>query len=88
MNSTPIEDRFSSGDLTTLPPMSPDLIGRQELAELLGVTTRTVQRYTERDDFPEPVERLASGRVWRRRDIERWAKKTLPLPSGRPPKSG
>jgi predicted DNA-binding transcriptional regulator AlpA len=67
--------------------MSPDLIGRQEVAQLLEVTTRTVQRYTERDDFPEPVERLATGRVWRRRDIERWAKKTLPLPQGRPPKT-
>jgi predicted DNA-binding transcriptional regulator AlpA len=87
MNSTPADDRFASGDLTTLPPMSPDLIGRQEVAQLLKVTTRTVQRYTERPDFPQPVEWLATGRVWRRRDIERWKKRYLPLPQGRPPKT-
>ena len=66
--------------------MSPDLLGRLEVAQMLGVTTRTVQRYTERNDFPEPVETLATGRVWRQRDIEKWAKRYLPLPQGRPPK--
>jgi predicted DNA-binding transcriptional regulator AlpA len=66
--------------------MSPDLVGRLEVAKMLGVTTRTVQRYTERSDFPEPVETLATGRVWRVRDIEKWKKRYLPLPQGRPPK--
>ncbi len=65
-----------------------ELVSRAEVAEMLGVTTRTVQRYTERPDFPKPLGRLATGRVWRRADIERWAKKTLPLPAGRPRKKG
>jgi hypothetical protein len=30
--------------------------------------------------------RLASGPIWRRADFEAWAKRTLPLPTGRPRK--
>jgi predicted DNA-binding transcriptional regulator AlpA len=63
-----------------------ELVSRSEVARILGVTTRTVQRYTERPDFPEPIGRLATGRVWKRVDIEAWARKTLPLPQGRPRK--
>jgi predicted DNA-binding transcriptional regulator AlpA len=63
-----------------------DLAGLSEIAAMLGVTTRTVQRYMEREDFPEPLGRLAGGRVWLRADIERWAKQVLPLPPGRPRK--
>lgn len=63
-----------------------ELAGLSEIAEMLGVTTRTVQRYMEREDFPEPLGVLAAGRVWLRADIDRWAKQTLPLPEGRPRK--
>jgi predicted DNA-binding transcriptional regulator AlpA len=66
-----------------------ELASISEIAELLGVTERTAQRYAQRSDFPAPVDTIAGGRirVWRRRDVERWAKKTLPLPRpGRPPK--
>jgi predicted DNA-binding transcriptional regulator AlpA len=67
--------------------MSPDdLIGFSELVRLLGQPKGTVARHTKRVDFPAPVETLASGRVWRRRDVERWAKKNPPAPPGRPPK--
>jgi len=60
-----------------------------EVAEILGVSKRTVQRYLANSDlgFPEPAERLSGGRVWRKSDIERWKRAHLPLPkSGRPPK--
>jgi predicted DNA-binding transcriptional regulator AlpA len=66
--------------------MSPDLAGLAEIAEMLGVTKRTALNYTKRDDFPKPLDRLASGPVWRRAAIEQWAKKRLPLPPGRPPR--
>ena len=67
--------------------MSPDeLAGLQEIAKMLGVTKRTVQRYMTRPDFPKPIDRLAAGNIWRRKDIEHWAKRTLPLKPGRPPK--
>lgn len=39
---------------------------------MLGVTRQQVDRLAQRDDFPEPVAVLKAGRVWRRRDIERW----------------
>lgn len=68
--------------------MSPhELAGLAEIAEMLGVARRTVQRYLERPDFPEPVERLATGRVWLRADVQVWAKTHLPLRPGRPPKA-
>lgn len=63
-----------------MPP--PDAIGLQELAELLGVSKMTASRYAKRTDFPKPAE-IARGRVWSRRDVKAWAKKTLPLPVGR-----
>jgi predicted DNA-binding transcriptional regulator AlpA len=63
---------------------SNDRVGLAEVAAMLGVTKNTALRYTRRGDFPGPVEQLASGRVWRRRDVETWAKKKLPLPTGRP----
>ena len=64
----------------------PDLAGLQEIADMLGVTPRTVQRYLTRADFPQPYARLAGGRVWLRADIDEWAARTLPLPPGRPRK--
>jgi hypothetical protein len=69
--------------------MAPEeVVGLAELAELLAVTKRTAARYTTRADFPEPLARLRSGPVWKRADVERWGKATLPLPrTGRPRKS-
>jgi prophage regulatory protein len=69
--------------------MTPDeLAGIAEIATMLRVTDRTAQRYADRPDFPPPVGTVAGGRirVWRRSDVEVWAKKTLPLQTGRPPK--
>lgn len=53
---------------------------------MLGVTRRTVERYIARADFPEPLGEISAGRVWLRRDVQKWAKETLPLRTGRPPK--
>jgi prophage regulatory protein len=63
-----------------------ELVGLSEIAEMLGRSTRTVKTYMKRTDFPKPLGHLARGRIWRRRDVERWANRTLPLPVGRPPK--
>jgi predicted DNA-binding transcriptional regulator AlpA len=70
--------------------VTPDeLASIAEVAAMLGVNERTAQRYVRRHDFPAPIDTIAGGRirVWRRKDVERWGNKTLPLPrTGRPPK--
>ena len=75
----------ASGVRGTVAGMSPDLVGFGELPKLLGVSRATAARLAKREDFPVPIEQLASGRVWRRRDVERWAKKHPPRGPGRPP---
>ena len=69
-----------------MPMARDDLIGFTELVRILDASRSTAARYTHRPDFPPPVEALAGGRIWRRRDVERWAKANLPLAPGRPPK--
>lgn len=63
-----------------------DLVSASDIATMLGVALISAQRYTLRDEFPEPLGQAAGGRVWRRQDVEKWAKRTLPLRAGRPPK--
>jgi len=58
-----------------------DLVDVGGIAELLGVNRRTAWRYIDRDDFPAPAFEVSRKRLWRRRDVERWAKRTLPFPS-------
>jgi predicted DNA-binding transcriptional regulator AlpA len=67
--------------------MSPgDRLRLSEVADLLGTSRATAARYVDREDFPAPVEE-DRGRMWRRSAVERWAKKNLPLRTGRPPKT-
>jgi len=67
--------------------MPEEFAGLAEIAETLGVSTRTAQRYIDRVDFPEPVGRLAGGRIWRRDDVKAWAKGHLPLKPGPAPRA-
>jgi hypothetical protein len=53
---------------------SPDLVGVSEAASILGWDRRRVATYVRRGAFPEPVAALASGRVWRRDDVEAFAR--------------
>ncbi len=86
MNSTPkVFPSRPSGRVSSA-GMSPHLAGVAEVAEICGVPKRTAIRYTQRPDFPQPLDRLASGPVWRRDAVEAWAKQRLPLPTGRPRK--
>lgn len=87
MKATLPRTGFPSSTISRLDYVSPkELASLAEIAEMLGVTKRTVQRYAARVDFPQPIDVLAAGRVWRRADIEAWAKANLPLRTGRPPK--
>lgn len=64
-----------------------DLLDSREVAELLGLANnRVVSVYRDRySDFPAPVVEKGAGRcvLWHRQDVERWARSTGRLPSGR-----
>ena len=59
-----------------------DLIDSPGVAKLLGLSRyNSVSMYRRRyDDFPEPVVEKGRCLLWRRRDIEQWAKATGRLP--------
>lgn len=54
----------------------PELVAAAEIAALLGVSRQRVyQLIQENETFPEPVEELTVGRIWRRADVEKWARR-------------
>lgn len=56
--------------------LMPELLAAGEIAALLGVSRQRVYQLIEEDPtFPKPVEELSIGRIWRRTDVERWARK-------------
>ena len=59
--------------LTLVVETLPALAGVAEAAVVLGWDKRRVVTYIDRGSFPEPVQSLASGRVWRRADVEAYA---------------
>jgi predicted DNA-binding transcriptional regulator AlpA len=52
-----------------------NLLGTHEIAELLAVSRQRVQQLAEQRGFPKPVAHLRAGKIWRKRDIERWAER-------------
>jgi hypothetical protein len=48
--------------------------GVAEAAQIMGWDKRRVITYIGRGRFPEPVQSLASGRLWLRSDVEHFAK--------------
>ena len=47
-----------------------------EVAELLGVSRQRADQLARTKGFPEPFETLHAGRIWWRKDVERWARQT------------
>ena len=67
-----------------LSSMTGHLVGLSEIASMLGVTRqRASQLVRDYDDFPPPVAKLASGRVWETAAVEAWAKAHPERPPGR-----
>lgn len=60
------------------------LAGAAEAAEILGVSRQQLHRLARREDFPRPVAELAAGKIWRAKDIERWAREHAGRRPGRP----
>jgi hypothetical protein len=52
----------------------PRLAGVAEAAQVMGWDKRRVITYLTRGRFPPPLQSLASGRVWRRSDVEEFAR--------------
>jgi prophage regulatory protein len=74
-------------DLVRFSAMAPEeLASVGEIAAMLKVPRRNVERWVNRPDFPAPVATLSVGRIWRRADVKDWAKRTLPLKRGPAPR--
>ncbi|HZA85642.1 MAG TPA: Arm DNA-binding domain-containing protein [Acidimicrobiales bacterium] len=56
--------------------MLDELVSTVEIASTLGVSRQRVDKLSRTEAFPKPVAVLAIGRIWRRRDVEAWARET------------
>lgn len=52
-----------------------DLVGTKEVCEMLDVNPANFWYVRERPGFPRPLTSLACGTIWRRVDIERYARR-------------
>src|SRR4051812_3960008 len=75
--------RHAAGRAPLTIEVEPELVGVAEAAALLGWDKRRIFTYLGRGSFPEPIAALASGRVWRRRDVEAFARTRRPRASRR-----
>ena len=53
-----------------------ELVNLSDIGRLLGVSRQRAAQLAEREDFPTPIGAMGRGKVWRERDVERWAKQT------------
>jgi predicted DNA-binding transcriptional regulator AlpA len=53
------------------------LVGAVEIAAMFGVSRQRVNQIAKDDPtFPAPTAYLATGRIWSREAVEKWAKAT------------
>jgi prophage regulatory protein len=53
-----------------------DLVGLTEIAEMLGLSRQRVDQIVRAEGtFPEPVAVITAGRIWKRSDVLRWARR-------------
>lgn len=52
------------------------LVGVREIAQLLSISRQRADQLARTKGFPDPIAELASGRIWRRSAVVRWAKDT------------
>lgn len=56
--------------------VSGEVVGVAEIAEMAGVTKQAVNNWKQRyENFPEPIQTLQSGSVWKRDVIEDWLRR-------------
>lgn len=66
--------RLAGEDAALTVEVTSALVGVSEAAAILGWDRRRVATYVDRGSFPAPVAHLASGRVWRRDEVEAFAR--------------
>lgn len=54
--------------------MQVDLVGVTEIADLLGVSRQRADQLANSEGFAQPVGEIAAGRIWKREDVEAWAR--------------
>lgn len=52
------------------------LVGVREVGKLLSVSRQRADQLVRTKGFPDPVAELASGRIWERGAVVRWARET------------
>jgi predicted DNA-binding transcriptional regulator AlpA len=62
------------------------LVGSAEIRRMLGVSRQRVQQLIKHEDFPSPEAVLEMGKVWKRAEVEKWARAHGRLPEW-PPRS-
>ncbi|MFD0973712.1 hypothetical protein [Plantactinospora endophytica] len=56
-----------------------DLVGVAEIRAMLGdISRQRANVITNSKGFPDPVAKLIMGKVWRRRDVEKWIRENRP----------
>jgi hypothetical protein len=50
------------------------LVGLTEIAEMLGVSRQYADRLVRTDGFPQLEAVITAGRIWRRDEVEGWAR--------------
>ena len=60
--------------MTTIIATMHHLVGAAEIGRMLGVSRQRVQQLVIREGFPEPEAVLEMGKVWKRSNVEEWAR--------------
>jgi hypothetical protein len=69
-----LKRRYGDDPVNLTVEVIPALAGVSEAAQIMGWDKRRVITYIDRGRFPTAIQSLASGRVWLRSDVERFAK--------------
>jgi predicted DNA-binding transcriptional regulator AlpA len=52
---------------------TPDgMMRKRDVAKLIGVTTRGIEKMIERGDFPRPIAYTERNKVWRESTVRAW----------------
>lgn len=74
MTSIPSATSQVTSIILTMVAVMHHLVGSAEIGVMLNVGRQRVQQITSREDFPAPEVTLAMGKVWKRADVEAWAR--------------